>query len=604
MLGLSGGKIYHGPSPYAMEPVVVADLRLGPLATEKSGQIMAEMAALSDAWFIPRPVPSSVAAGDGLVHFLLHWSLSALNWMKGALGTAGFRRIDDETVRLWIEFHKPPTSYTALLTAVQAANAAAEGRSDAAQLSDMLDRFWIECRAKHPDSSDELIIRAARAAGVPYFRGWGLGNVWQFGWGARSQAIRSASSNLDGYLAGQVFADKMLSKELIESLGFPTPTYAALKSEADIPAAAEKVGFPCVVKPIDQGGGKGIKADIASIEDIAPAYRYARATSNQPIMLEAFVQGSDHRLLVIDGRFVGAFRREQPAVVGDGERSLAELVKAANRRRAPTGVFNAHNLTRIVLDEIAIEYIARQGLGPDSVVPAGQEITVRSNANLTSGGSCHPVTVEIHPDVIAMAEGIAKVAQSRMIGLDYLTTDIGRSWHEVPGALIELNLTPGLGIPTLAGRSKLEIGRLALGSEPGRIPLDLVVVTDELLPEAEARIARLPDDASGWATHDKAAIGRMPLRVSVSQPWSGVLMLLSHRTVKRAVVVATARQLQAHGLPIDRADRIWLFTDHVPNNWREVLKRACPSPLLEGDWAALEASWQEAPPTSWKAGWD
>jgi cyanophycin synthetase len=268
---------------------------------------------------------------------------------------------------------------------------------------------------------------------------------------------------------------------------------------------------------------------------------------------------------------------------------VRELVDEANRGRALPGVLAVSRLSRLELDDSAVRYLAGHGLTPDSVPAEGQQVQVRSNDNLSTGGVSTDVTARTHPEVRAIAEALARALGVNMAGFDYLTTDISRSWREVPGAFIELNLTPGLAVLTLAGRSPVEVGKLALGSKPGRIPVNIIVLPDAQLAEAESAILqRGPDRERGWASNNKAWLGRMPLVIAKRRPWAGAMTLLSHQVVERALLLASSGQLMRHGLPVDRADRIWLCADDLPDEWLEVLRHASAAPVWHGPWSDMQ----------------
>jgi cyanophycin synthetase len=586
VLQLSKSKVYEGPSPYSMEPVVVARLQVGHVGPAEYRKITVRIAELSDDWFVEDALPDDLPSDEALAKFLLHWSLSALNWVKGAIEASGHGRAEPAGFLIWVGFHVAPISDLALRAAVKIANAAAADRLDRKDFDAVISEIWMGCRRYHPDSSDELIVRGAKASDVPFFAAWNLVHHWQFGWGARSEVFCSAASNQVGLVFGRVANDKVISKRLIESLGFPAPRHVSLNAIEDVDAAIADIGFPGVVKPISLRGGQGIRAGLQSRDEVVAAYHSARQETRDLIILEEFVEGDDHRLLVIDGRFIGAFRREPPVITGDGKHTIAQLIAKANKGRALAGNFNAHRATKIAIDDNVLEYLARQSLSPDSLPATGRDIVLRSNANASTGGSCREVT-GVHPDIVAMAEALTRASQTRMIGLDYITTDITRSWREVPGALIELNSMPALGIPTQAGRSLIEIGRLALGTRPGRIPVHVIVLPDDRMADAEERSSKLVDGASGWASHDSAAIGNLRLQPGQDHPWAGVRTLLSHGIVERALILVPIEHLYAHGLPVDRADKIWMFATSMIPEWQEVLRRASRSPLREGDWADI-----------------
>lgn len=191
------------------------------------------------------------------------------------------------------------------------------------------------------------------------------------------------------------------------ALGLPTPRYALVKEAAELTAAVAKVGWPCATKPLDLGGGKGVSAGHQTPQALAAGFQHARAASEGPVMVEAFVPGEDHRLMVVDGRLRAVIRREPAQVVGDGRQTVAQLVQALNAVRDERSLVASGFLRPIRLDGVALQHLAGQGAGPQTVLAPGQRVRLRSTANLSSGGFCTDVTGQEHPQLRAMAEMLA-----------------------------------------------------------------------------------------------------------------------------------------------------------------------------------------------------
>jgi cyanophycin synthetase len=133
-----------------------------------------------------------------------------------------------------------------------------------------------------------------------------------------------------------------------------------------------------------------------------------------------------------------------PQVVGDGVRSVRELVAEVNQdpRR---GEGHECVMTRIRVDDAAaLEVLGRQGLTPDAVPEAGRPVLLRTAANLSAGGTAIDRTTEIHPDNAAIARRAALAVGLDVAGVDLMAPDIGRSVHETGGGVVEVNAAPGL----------------------------------------------------------------------------------------------------------------------------------------------------------------
>ncbi|MEZ5737386.1 MAG: hypothetical protein R3E09_16570 [Novosphingobium sp.] len=579
---------FHGPNPYSGERLVLADMTVDETAASRSDAIIEEIGRLSASWYGENEAPGIEDPSEALVDFMLRWSLAALNWMQGFLELYGYRKIGTGRFRIWVAFHDPGVTNSALALAVRLANRAEQGRVDAAELENMLGRLWDACKLRHPDTSDHIVMMGARALDLPVTQAWNTMQMWQYGWGARSEVIGSAATNRDGYASGMVIARKNRTKNALRGLGLPVPPGVLVRTDKDIENAVEEIGFPCVVKPIDLAKGKGISANLKTIDEVRSAVRYAQSQTSLRVMIEAFIAGDDHRLLMAGGQLAVAVRRLPPAVIGDGKHTIRELTDALNIGRVHPDTLSLDRFPAVRLDENAVQHLKNQGLTPETVLPTGQEVTLRSIANISTGGSTDDVTAKVHPDIRQACEMIARTLQVNVAGFDYMTTDISRSWREVPGAFIELNLTPALIAFTLAGWPAAEAGKLILSEQTGRIPLNLIVIPDDSLEEAETRLANLPGGTSaGWASQGKACIGTLPLIVESGPPWSGIRTLLAHRTVERATVLATSEQIQVHGLPVDRADRIWNCDHTLRGEWREVLDRSSKSPVQVVAWSIL-----------------
>ncbi len=591
MITLSLNYIFHGPNPYSRESVIVADLAIGEETLADARTIIDSVRAITDKWYDKNVGVRHQGEPEELVGFILRWTFSALTYVQGYLNDCGYARMGPNHFRVWIGFHQPQISYSALELAVKQCADAADGAASAKDLAGRIDTLWNACRARHPDIHIQVSMEAARAKGIPYMPAWGVSRHWQFGWGAKSEVIFISATNADGFVSSQIVGNKKYSKVLLDTLGLPTPDDVPINSEADIPAALEKIGFPCVVKPVDQGGGKGISVGLSDIEQVRTAFKHARKYTHSPILLERYVPGSDHRLMVVGQRLVGVFRKDPPSLTGDGTRTIRKIVEEMNKDRMLPGVPSTRKHASIALDDTAIHHLAGQGVTPDTVLPSGRKITLRGNSNMKAGSSSTDVTADVHRDIRFAAEAIARTLNANMTGFDYVTTDISRSWREAPGAFIELNFTPGHVIAMLAGWSPNRIGELVLGTGPdtgpGRIPLDCIVLPDDGVALAEAHFGALAmDETTGWASHDKAQVGTLPLLVRARHSWSGPMTLLSHRTVERAFLLVGSRHMQRHGFPVDRADRIWCCDEDLPAEWLHVLQSVSSSPVRQGGWNA------------------
>lgn len=570
---------HHGPNPFSRHPVLVVAITVSPEMARDAPRLVANLAALSAPWFDGADSAAVDQPGEvQLAKALVHWSRAALNHVRGYLQAAGVMPAVAGSGKLtaWLGFHDPDLSLATLQLGQRLLQALSQGRLSPKSFEAAMTPLWSACKKAHPDYQARILMEAALAMDVPCAPAWGQPRFGQFGQGARSRVLFESSSAEDGALGARISASKAVSKAALAALGLPVPVHVLVRDEAELQAAVATVGFPCATKPLGLGGGKGVSAGHQTLDDARAGFRQARAASASPVMVEAFVPGDDHRLMVVDGVLRAAIRREAARVVGDGCHTVGELVALQNATRDPLSLVASGYLRPIALDAPALRYLAQQGVGLDTVLAAGQVVRLRSNTNLSTGGFCTDVTASVHPHVRTMAETLARTLNLRTMGADYLTTDLSRAPREVGGAFIEFNTTPGLGTLIVAGWSAVDAGRLALGEAVGRIPLDLLLVPDAELPAiASALIQRAWPSGQGWASSNQAVLAGLPLRVrAAAHPWAGVHTLLAHKTLQRALLLCGVGQVQRHGLPVDRLATVHGAGAAVGEGWQEVLAQA------------------------------
>ena len=320
------------------------------------------------------------------------------------------------------------------------------------------------------------IVNAAVARGVPYRR-LTQGSLVQFGWGHKQRRIWAAEVDATSAVSESIAQDKDLSKRLLQSAGVPVPTGRPVDDVDDgWLAATEEIGLPVVVKPLDGNQGKGVTVNVTTREHFELAYKAAEEIGTP--MVEKFLPGSDYRLLVVGNQLVAAARRDPPQVSGDGVHTVRELVDEVNKdpRR---GDGHATSLTKMRLDDIAIERLKQQGLTPDSVPAKGQRVILRNNANLSTGGSATDVTDDVHPEVAQRAIAAAQIVGLHVCGVDVVAESVLRPLEEQSGGIVEVNAAPGLRMHLSPSYGKgRNVGKAVIQSiygpdknADGRIPL-------------------------------------------------------------------------------------------------------------------------------------
>lgn len=415
--------------------------------------------------------------------------------------------------------------------------------------------------------STAAIVAAATDRRIPHIR-LNDGNLVQLGYGASQRRIWTAETEFTSAISEGIASDKDLTKSLLASCGVPVPEGEIVNSVEEAWAAAQDIGLPVVVKPTDGNHGRGISLDLQTQEQFEDAFHLA-ARHGSEVMVERFVRGHEHRLLVVGGRVVAAARGETASVIGDGRSSVTELIATQLNTDPRRGASEDFPLNPIRIDtDTAVQLdLQRQGLGPLSVPAAGREVLIQRNGNVSI--DC---TDEVHPDVDYVVSLAARVVGLDIAGVDVVAQDISRPLHVQGGAVVEVNAGPGLlmhlkpaeGAPRPVGRAICDhlFPEAPEGTLVGRIPV--VGVAGSAGTQDVARLVawllQLSGRHTGLACRDGLFLDGRCLDASDCTHWEAGQRLLINRAVQAAVLENSADTILRTGLAYDRC-QVGVVTD-------------------------------------------
>lgn len=289
--------------------------------------------------------------------------------------------------------------------------------------------------------STQAIVDAAIERGIPVIR-IGRGNIIQLGYGKYHKKMEGTLSESTSCISADIASDKAITNELLAQAGIPVPRGILCYSAEEAVEAAESIGYPVVVKPSNGNQGKGVSLDLQSKEEVISAYNIA-SKINDCVLVEEYIKGNDYRVLIV-GNQVSAVALRVPAyVIGDGIHSIKELVEIKNSDDK-RGIGHEKPLTRIVIDDISINLLKKQGYTPDSIPGKGVRVCLKSNGNLSTGGEAIDCTDRIHPYNQEIAIRAARIIGLDIAGVDITCADISKPIQAGRGAVIEVNASPGI----------------------------------------------------------------------------------------------------------------------------------------------------------------
>lgn len=290
------------------------------------------------------------------------------------------------------------------------------------------------------------LLNSADARDIPAFYLPDEG-LMQYGYGKKQVRGIATTFNSDSHLDSDFTTRKDDCKAFLATLGFPVPQGEIVSTCKAALNAADRIGYPVAIKPVVGHKGIGVTAEVQN--DDEAEFAFDRAVEAHPegepvqVIVERHLDGNDHRLLCVDGKFVAATERLPASVVGDGTSTIAQLIKEENARPerldTPTSP-----LGKIIIDESLKRFLSEQSLELDSVIERDRTVFLRKVANLSSGGVSIDATPKVHPDNIVLAQDIAQHFQLVCLGIDVLTPDISRSWKDGELGIVEINSAPGV----------------------------------------------------------------------------------------------------------------------------------------------------------------
>jgi cyanophycin synthetase len=409
--------------------------------------------------------------------------------------------------------------------------------------------------------STQAILDEAAMRDIPFIR-LNDQSLVQLGHGVHQQRIRATMTSQTSSLGVDVASDKKLTNRLLAATGVPVPRSELVRSPDQAVAAAERFGYPVAMKPLDGNHGRGVMLNLADAAAVREAHPVARTQSRSGwLVVETYLTGNDYRCLVIGGVLRAVAQRVPAHVIGDGEHTVEELVEITNGdpRR---GIGHEKVLTRIKVDEEAIDYARDQGFELTDVPPSGERVFLRRTGNMSTGGISIDRTEEIHPDNAEIAELAARVVGLDIAGIDLICPDVSMPVRETGGGIVEVNAAPGFRMHTHPTEgegqyvAKPVLDLLFPPGAPSRIPLVAVTGSNGKTTTARmiSHIMKGMGRKVGLTSTDGIFVdGRMVRKADASGPKSAS-MVLQNPMVDFAVFEVARGGILREGLGYQRND--------------------------------------------------
>ncbi|HEU4497294.1 MAG TPA: cyanophycin synthetase, partial [Flavobacterium sp.] len=407
--------------------------------------------------------------------------------------------------------------------------------------------------------STKSIVEEAERRNIPWKR---LGNdsTIQLGYGKNQMRFQATTTCRTSSMAVDIAGDKEDTKRLLERSRIPVPKGSLCSSIDELQETVEAIKYPIVIKPLDANQGKGISININSFEEAVSGFHTAKEFSRH-VLVEKFVEGSDYRILVINGKFEAASKRIPAHVTGNGAHTISELIEVENSN-PKRGNGHENILTKIKLCHESHKLLADKGYTLESIPQAGETIWLKSTANLSTGGTAVDATDEMHPENIFMAERIARLVGLDICGIDVMAKNLSEPLNKNGGAVLEVNASPGFRMHLAPAEGKPRnvaapvVDMLYPEGKPCRIPIIAITGTNGKTTTTRilSCISRNSGLTTGYTTTDGIYINDFLIEEGDTTGPLSANIILGDPTVDIAILETARGGILRSGLGFDQCD--------------------------------------------------
>lgn len=403
--------------------------------------------------------------------------------------------------------------------------------------------------------STACIVDAADDRDIPAIR-LSEGNLLQLGYGVNQRRIWTAETDNTSAIAETISRDKDLTKSLLEACGVPVPHGQPVDSKEQAWEIAQELGLPVVIKPSDGNHQRGVFTNLSTQAEIDAAYD-AAIKEGSGVLVETFIPGVEHRLLIVGGKLVAAAKGQNATITGDGVHTVAALIETQINADPRRGHEDDLPLNHVKLQAAVRLEIGRQGLTEDAIPEAGRVVTIQRIGNVA-----FDCTEDVHPEVAELASIAARIVGLDIAGIDLVVEDISRPLKAQGGAIVEVNAGPGLLMHLKpAGGQARQVGRAIVDytfppGDMARVPVIGITGTrgKTMTGRMLFRLLSLHGLRTGLASSDGLFVDRRTLVAADCANAEHARKILLNREVQAVIIENGCQQILNEGLAYERCE--------------------------------------------------
>lgn len=380
-----------------------------------------------------------------------------------------------------------------------------------------------------------------------------------FGQGQYTKEMMSSSTNNTSNIGTRSSKLKQISSKRLKMNGFPIAQQLAAPTLNITLNHAKELGYPVVLKPVNEDQGRGVSSNITNEKELKDIY-IETLKKYKNLIIEKHIFGEDYRFTVVNNKVIKVFKRTAGGVIGDGKSTIKELVKKVQNTPNNKNRYLQKGYHLIQLDEEALKLLNKNNYSPDSILEKNTYLPLRAQNNISTGGKETLIQIsQIHPDNLELALKVSKLFHLDMVGVDIISPDITQSWLNTNTVVCEVNAIPEIGFTTTPHIYKYILqNTLKKGT---RIPIKLFIINHKLL-----RDNQFINNTLKKQTYKNFSIGNIVVinneiyTNKASNAFESAQILLTNKEVEKAYCFISTEIIEKFGLPSDKFDSITIDT--------------------------------------------
>jgi hypothetical protein len=230
--------------------------------------------------------------------------------------------------------------------------------------------------------------------------------------------------------------NKIILKKELAKENIPVPKYQKIPlfGSRSLARVYAKFKTPVIVKPKLGSRARHTLTNIRTFIQFKEAVAITRQISPH-LVVEEHLDGYVCRATLVGGVLAGFYRGKAPFIVGDGMRTIRELITEKDISRAD-------RVEPVRIGPELHAHIARSGFKIDDVLPDQKVLTLSHRIGRLFGGTTKEMIDELNPSFVPILEKAASVVSLSVAGFDCIIPDPTKPANEQRWGIIECNTLP------------------------------------------------------------------------------------------------------------------------------------------------------------------